>query len=157
TSTGTRQAHLDGFDLHANVHVAANNRDGLEQLARYVPRPPIAQDRLTRTADGRVLLTLKTEWSDGTTALLFASVELLQRLAALAPAPRINLDLPPAGGHSRCGREPTWRESEWGSRRRGTGHADGSAGRSRRSSRPRSSPWCAGANGHCQQSAASSS
>jgi len=36
TTTGTRQAHLDGFDLHANVAVAANNRDGLEQLARYV-------------------------------------------------------------------------------------------------------------------------
>jgi len=61
TTTGTRQAHLDGFDLHANVAVAANNRDGLEQLARYVLRPPIAQERLTRTADGRVLLTLKAE------------------------------------------------------------------------------------------------
>ena len=59
SSAGTRQAHLDGFDLHANVAVAANNRDGLEQLARYVLRPPIAQERLTRTADGRVLLTLK--------------------------------------------------------------------------------------------------
>jgi Putative transposase len=43
TATGTRQAHLDGFDLHANAHVAADNRDGLEQLARYVLRPPIAQ------------------------------------------------------------------------------------------------------------------
>jgi Putative transposase len=47
--------------------VAADNREGLEQLARYVLRPPIAQDRLTRTADGRVLLTLKAEGSDGTT------------------------------------------------------------------------------------------
>jgi len=26
TSTGPRHAHLDGFDLHANVAVAANNR-----------------------------------------------------------------------------------------------------------------------------------
>jgi hypothetical protein len=93
TSTGTRQAHLDGFDLHANVHVAADNRGGLEQLARYVLRPPIAQDRLTRTADGRVLLTLKAEWSDGTMALLFEPVELLERLAALTPRPRINLVL----------------------------------------------------------------
>ena len=64
TTTGTRQAHLEGFDLHANVAVAANNRGGLEQLARYVLRPPIAQERLTRTADGRVLLTLKAEWSE---------------------------------------------------------------------------------------------
>jgi hypothetical protein len=45
TATGTRQAPLDGIDLHANVHVAADNRDGLEQLARYVLRPPIAQSR----------------------------------------------------------------------------------------------------------------
>jgi hypothetical protein len=42
---------------------------------------------------GRVLLTLKTEWSDGTTALLFEPVELLERLAALTPRPRINLVL----------------------------------------------------------------
>jgi hypothetical protein len=41
TATGTRQAHLDGFDLHANVHVAADNRAGLEQLARYVLRPQL--------------------------------------------------------------------------------------------------------------------
>jgi hypothetical protein len=58
-----------------------------------VLRPPIAQDRLTRTADGLMLLTLKTEWSDGTTALLFESIELLERLAALTPRPRINLVL----------------------------------------------------------------
>src|SRR5262249_4675626 len=93
TSAGSRQAHLDGFDLHANVAVAANNRDGLEQLTRYVLRPPIAQERLTRTADGRVLLTLKAEWSDGTTHLVFEPIELLERLAALTPRPRINLVL----------------------------------------------------------------
>jgi hypothetical protein len=58
-----------------------------------VLRPPIAQDRLTRTADGRVLLTLKAEWIDGTTALLFEPIELLERLAALTPRPRINLVL----------------------------------------------------------------
>jgi hypothetical protein len=44
------------------------------------------------------------------------------------PLPTHRLDLPPTGGHPRCGREPTWRESEWGSRRRGTGHAVGSVG-----------------------------
>jgi hypothetical protein len=40
----------------------------------------------SRTADGRILLTLKAEWNDGTTALLFKPVELLERLAALTPA-----------------------------------------------------------------------
>src|SRR5262249_17777928 len=42
---------------------------------------------------GRVLLTLKAEWSDGTTHLLFEPIELLERLAALTPRPRINLVL----------------------------------------------------------------
>src|SRR4029453_17166412 len=87
TTTGTRQAHLDGFDLHANVAVAAKNRDGLEQLARYVLRPPIAQERLGRTRDGRVLLTLKAEWSDGTTHLLFDPIELLERFGRVDAAP----------------------------------------------------------------------
>ena len=65
------------------------------------------------------------------------------------------VDLPRTGGHLRCGREPTRRESEWGRRWRGTGHAGGNAGRSRRSSRPRSSPWCGRGSGRCPRSAAS--
>jgi hypothetical protein len=46
TTTGAHQAHPDGFDLHANVAVAANNRDGLEQLARYVHKGGIRPDLL---------------------------------------------------------------------------------------------------------------
>jgi hypothetical protein len=42
----------DGFDLHANVAIAANNREGLEQLARDVLRPPI-RPRGTRPATMR--------------------------------------------------------------------------------------------------------
>jgi len=32
---GERQAHIDGFDLHANVAVPAGDRSRLEHLARY--------------------------------------------------------------------------------------------------------------------------
>jgi len=63
-SRGPRQAHLEGFDVHANVWVAANDRAGLERLARYVLRPPLAQDRLRLRDDGRVVLGLKTAWHD---------------------------------------------------------------------------------------------
>jgi len=42
TSRGARQAQLDGFDLHANVWVPLNNRARLEQLCRYLLRPPLA-------------------------------------------------------------------------------------------------------------------
>ena len=64
TSRGPRQAHLEGFDLHANVWVSANDRAGLERLCRYVLRPPFAQERLRLRSDGRVALELKTAWRD---------------------------------------------------------------------------------------------
>jgi len=65
TSRGPRQAHLEGFDLHANVWVPANDRAGLERLGRYVLRPPFAQERLRLRSDGRIALELKTAWRDG--------------------------------------------------------------------------------------------
>lgn len=91
TSRGPRQAHLDGFDLHANVWVPPNDRARLEQLCRYVLRPPLAQDRLRLRADGRVLVKLKTAWRDGTSHLLFEPIEFLEKLAALTPRPEVNL------------------------------------------------------------------
>jgi hypothetical protein len=59
TSRGPRQAHLEGFDLHANVCVSANDRAGVERLCRYVLRPPFAQERLRLRGDGRVALELR--------------------------------------------------------------------------------------------------
>jgi len=91
TSRGPRQAHLDGFDLHANVWVSANDRAGLERLARYVLRPPFAQERLRLRDDGRVALELKTAWHDGTRELVFEPLEFLERLAAMTPRPETNL------------------------------------------------------------------
>jgi hypothetical protein len=88
SSRGPRQAHLDGFDLHANVWVPPNNRARLEQLCRYLLRPPLAQDRLRLRPDGRVLVELKTVWRDGTFHFLFEPIEFLEKLAALIPRPR---------------------------------------------------------------------
>jgi hypothetical protein len=88
---GRRHAHLDGFDLHANVAVRGADHDRLEQLCRYLLRPAVAQERLHLTEEGRIVLTLKAAWADGTTHLVFEPLELLERLAALTPRPRINL------------------------------------------------------------------
>jgi len=90
-SNAPRHAHIAGFDLHANVAVPAADRARLEQPCRYLLRPPVAQDRLRRMGDDRILLTLKTPWADGTRHLIFAPMELLEKLAALTPRPRINL------------------------------------------------------------------
>ena len=90
---GPRQAHVEGFDLHANVWVGARDRARREQLCRYLLRPPLANDRLRLLGDGRVRVQLKRAWSDGTTHLLFEPVEFLEKLAALTPRPAINLVL----------------------------------------------------------------
>ena len=53
----------------------------------------VGQDRLQVMPDGTVALEVRRRWTDGTTHLAFDAVELLERLAALTPRPRINLIL----------------------------------------------------------------
>jgi len=62
---GKRCAEVAGFNVHANVRVSANDRDGLEHLCRYLARPPIANDRLQELPDGRLALRFKQAWRDG--------------------------------------------------------------------------------------------
>src|SRR5262249_60586668 len=90
-SRGPRQAHLDAFDLHANVWVSANDRAGVERLCRYVLRPPFAQERLRLRGDGRIALELKRVWHDGTRELVFEPLGVLERVAGMTPRPRTNL------------------------------------------------------------------
>ena len=85
---GGRPDH--GIDLHACVVVGAKRRDRLEALCRYVLRPPVSDDRLEALPDRRYRLRLKTAWRDGTSHLLLSGHELVNRLAALVPAPRKN-------------------------------------------------------------------
>src|SRR4051812_30183451 len=70
---------------------AANDRDGLEWMGRYLARPPIATDRLSMLDDGRLELRLKRPWRDGTTAFVFQPRELIERLVAIVPRPRAHL------------------------------------------------------------------
>jgi hypothetical protein len=73
------------------VVVPPRDRARLERLCRYALRPPVAHDRIHLTPDGQVVLDLRHRWADGTTRLMFDPIELLERLAALTPRPRINL------------------------------------------------------------------
>ena len=90
---GPCHARHNEFDLHAGLCVPADQRDRLERICRYALRPPVAQDHLHLTDEGQVRLELRRPWANGTTHLLFDPVELLERLAALTPRPRINLIL----------------------------------------------------------------
>lgn len=88
---GERCASVDGVSLHANVAVPARDRRRLERLCRYVARPPVATDRLSRLADGRLLYRLKHRWRDGTSHVVFEPRELVEKLAALVPPPRFHM------------------------------------------------------------------
>jgi hypothetical protein len=90
-AAGALHAYLEGFDLHAAVAVPAGDRARLEHLCRYVLRPPVAQQALEREPDGTILLRLRRAWRDGTRAVRFSPIELLEKLAAMIPKPRINL------------------------------------------------------------------
>ena len=89
TPVGCVNAH--GFSLHAEVCCAAHQRKKLEQLCRYITRPAIANERLTRNRAGDVVLQLKSPYHDGTTHIVMSPLELMQRLAALVPRPRLHL------------------------------------------------------------------
>jgi hypothetical protein len=85
---GPRCARSHGFNLHANVTVAAGDRWALERLCRYLTRPPLSHERLERLDDEHVGLRLKTPYSDGTEMIALSHDELIERLCALVPRPR---------------------------------------------------------------------
>ena len=84
-------ATRDGFSLNAAVACRAGERRKLERLCRYVARPPLALERLSRDGDGLVVHELKRPFRDGTTEFLFEPLDFLARLAALVPRPRSHL------------------------------------------------------------------
>lgn len=81
---------VSGFNLHASRAIQAEDRFGLEQLLRYMGRPPISENRLSQSSDGRLVLRFKKPWSDGTSAIILTPTEFLERLTSLIPPPRKN-------------------------------------------------------------------
>lgn len=81
---------LDGFTLHAATRAGGHDVAGREALLKYVLRPAVAQERVTRGPDGLVRITLKKPFSDGTVAVDMDPLSLLSRLAASVPAPRFH-------------------------------------------------------------------
>ena len=80
----------DGFSLHADVRVLAQQRNRLEQLCRYITRPALSDEWVQIYTVGHVKLKLKTPWRDGTKYPVTSPLEFLQRLAALGLRPRLH-------------------------------------------------------------------
>jgi hypothetical protein len=102
--TGPRCASVNGFSfatasaigpkglsLHANTAIPAHRRDQLERLIRYTARGAVSLERLEEDAKGDLMYHCTRPWSDGPTGITLSPVELLEKLAALVPLPRVHL------------------------------------------------------------------
>jgi hypothetical protein len=90
-SHGVLVGRVGGFSLHAGVSVKASQRDKLERICRYITRPGVSEQRLSLTSQGYIRYELKTPYRNGTTHVLFEPLDFISKLAALVPAPRVNL------------------------------------------------------------------
>jgi len=80
-----------GFSLHAGVAMNGTERSKIEKLCRYIARPAVALNRLSLSSNGQVIYTLKKPYDDGTTKIKMTKLELMERLAAIVPRPKIHL------------------------------------------------------------------
>jgi len=86
-----RVAQASGFSLHAGVETEAGERSKRERLCRYIARPAVSSERLALTGQGNIRYALQTPYRDGTTHVVFEPLDVLARLAALVPLPRVHL------------------------------------------------------------------
>jgi Putative transposase/Transposase zinc-binding domain len=87
-----------GFSIDASVRIAGDDRASLERLLRYCARPPFALERLhalagvasLASADARLLYRFPKPTPDGRTEIVLSPLQLLERLVAFVPPPRMH-------------------------------------------------------------------
>ncbi|MDX2506385.1 MAG: transposase [Gammaproteobacteria bacterium] len=79
-----------GFSVNGTAHIHENDREGLERLIRYCARPPFALERIQQQPDGSLIYQLNKPLANDQTQLKLTSLELIDKLAALVPPPRIH-------------------------------------------------------------------
>ena len=82
--------HGGGFSVDGSVRIEAADRAGRERLLRYCARPPFALERLRQLDPERLLYEGTKPDPRGNGPLLLTPLELLDRLAALVPPPRVH-------------------------------------------------------------------
>jgi hypothetical protein len=81
-----RKARVRGFDLEATTEVRGDDRERLENLCRYLLRPPLADRRLRLLPGDHVALELKSPWKDGTTWVSMSADAFLESTARTSRA-----------------------------------------------------------------------
>ena len=73
----------------SEVRIEADDRVGLERLLRYCARPAFALERLREIDPGHLVYESAKPGPGGNVSLLLTPMQLLDRLAALIPPPRL--------------------------------------------------------------------
>lgn len=84
-------AIVEGFNVHAARTLHGADHAQVERFCRYLARPPIAQERLEHLDHGRIRYRFKRAWKDGSTAVELEPFDLLARICALIPPPRMHM------------------------------------------------------------------
>ena len=84
------RAHGGGFSLDATVRIAGADRAGRERLLRYCAHPPFALDHLQQHDAEHLVYHIAKPRPDGPRALVLTPLELIDKVAALVPPPRVH-------------------------------------------------------------------
>jgi len=82
--------HGGGFSVEGSVRIAAADRAGCLRLLRYCARLPFALDRLRELDPEHLVYDPPKPGPGGSAPQCLTPLELLARLAALVPPPRIH-------------------------------------------------------------------
>jgi len=83
-------AHGGGFSVVGSVRIKAADRAGRERLLRYCARPPFALDRMREFDREHLIYDPPKPGPGGSGPQCLTPLELLDRLAALVPPPRLH-------------------------------------------------------------------
>jgi len=83
-------AHGGGFSVDATVRIEAADRPGRERLLRYCARPPFALERLQQRDAEHLLYAAGKPGPGSSGAQILTPLQLIDRLAALVPPPRVH-------------------------------------------------------------------
>jgi hypothetical protein len=80
-----------GFDVHAGRQMTRGENRRMEEMGRYIARPPLAQDRPEILPDGRVLVPTPPQPQTGATELILDPLELVHRIVLQIPDRRSHM------------------------------------------------------------------
>ncbi len=82
--------HGGGFSVDGEVRIEAKDRKGLERLLRYCARPAFALERLREIDAEHLVYESVKPGPGGSVSQILTPMQLLDRLAALIPPPRLH-------------------------------------------------------------------